>query len=332
MSSRHHSKRQKKKHSRSKSQGVVRDRVLVEAEWLPADVDPLLLDNAKIHWQFGDWEALAAMSSEAIEAHPEKATLAMLSAAAYQQLGQLDKTRDLMRLARTWGASRAQVVKVMAAGVHNVLARITALNHLDERAIAHYENALSFSDNSVPSKHLVRARAASELEGKIPLSELPSNLMPSNDKLERNGAPPTTENHCRQAQIDWCKGNWQALSRLETATLPEHPQRILLGIYAASGHQQLGDGDAEQRCTKAVLSWGGEKAKIKRFLLSGIYNRLGKANAYAGDYDEAISYFRKSMYYVLPDISGTDEYLKDRVESQLKDLPKDDLRELLSKL
>jgi len=105
-----------------------------------------------------------------------------------------------------------------------------------------------------------------------------------------------------------------------------------MGIYAACGHQQLGDGEAEQRCAQAVLRWGGEKAQIKRFLLSGIYNRLAKANVHVCNYDEAMRYFRKALNVVTADISGTDEYLKERILSQLKDMPKEDFQELLNRV
>ena len=312
------------------------NKVMIEAEWLPAEVDPKLLENAKNQWQLGDWGSLASLNAKDIEAHPERATIAMLSASAHQQLGRLDKTRELMKCARQWGASKEEVVQVMAAGVHNVLARVAALSNLDERALAHFQNALSLDSNTAPSSYVIQARASAELKNSVTYSTTAQNLTAITGSYQSaSQVSPVSEEsdaQCRQAQADWCKGNWEALAKLDNADLASDPQRIKMGVYAACGHQQLGDGGAEQRCAQAVIRWGGDKAPIKRFLLSGIYNRLAKANVYACNYDEALRYFRKALSTVTADISGTDEYLKDRILSQLKDMSKDDRQELLNRL
>lgn len=325
-----------KKKRKKKSGQAFKSSVMIEAEWLPADVDPQLLENIKIQWQLGDWESLASLNAKDIEAHPERASIAMLSASAHQQLGQLAKTRELMKRARQWGASKEQVVQVIAAGVHNVLARVAALNNLDERALDHFQNALSLGSSTAPSSYLIQARASAELKDRVAHSTTAQNLTAIAGNYQSKGqatqASEQSDAQCRQAQADWCKGNWQALARLDNADVPNHPYKIKMGIYAACGHQQLGDGEAEQRCAQAVLRWGGEKAQIKRFLLSGIYNRLAKANVHVCNYDEAMRYFRKALNAVTADISGTDKYLKERILSQLKDMPKEDLQELLNRV
>lgn len=326
------SKSGKKKQNKHSSHTASARRLELEAERLPAaGADPSLLDNAKTQWQLGEWEALASIDLKTIEAHPERVSLAMLCGAAHQQLNQLNKSKELMNLARNWGASKSQVVQVMAAGIHNVLGGVTALNNLDERTLKHYQQALVFSGNANVPHRLVQARISVELKDRMANGYTAQSLVASFAPAPTFSKPSDTED-CLRAKKLWCKGNWQALAKLETATLPEHFGRVELGIYAACGHQQMDNGEAEQRCVKAVLKWGGEKARVKRFLLSGIYNRIAKANVYACTYDEAIHYFKKSLELVSPDISNATEYLEDRIVNQLKSMPEGDIKEILSRI
>lgn len=315
------------------------ERALVNAEWLPADVDPHLLETAKIQWQFGDWEALAKLSTEVIQSHPERANLAMLCAAAHQQLGQLTEARQLMRLARGWGASKEQVVRVLAGGVHNVLGRIHALSDNSERAFANFRQALTLEHGMSPPSYLIKARVAAELEGVGEVNEHAGELTLSvigsssrNESTHGNESDHAADKAYQQARLDWVTGNWQKLTQLDNVTLSEHPQRILLGIYAACGHQQLGDGEAEQRCVKMVRQWGASTSQIKRFLLSGIYNRLACASALLGDQDEALVYFHKSLNTISGDIPDAERHIQSRISSQLADISKDDLKAMLQKL
>lgn len=315
------------------------ERALVNAEWLPADVDSHLLETAKIQWQFGDWEALAKLSTKVIQSHPERANLAMLCAAAHQQLGQLSETRQLMRLAQGWGASKEQVVRVLAGGVHNVLGRIHALSENSENALKHFRQALSLDHPVEPPSYLIKARVAAELEGLGEVNEHAgeltlSGIVSSSRKENTHDGEDdhVTDNAYQQAQHDWATGNWQKLTQLDNVTLVEHPQRIMLGIYAACGHQQQGDGEAEQRCVKIVRQWGASTSQIKRFMLSGIYNRLARANALLGDHDEALGYFHKSLNTVSGDMPDAARHIQLRISSQLADMSKDDLKAILQKL
>lgn len=305
-----------------------------DAEWFPASADAQLLDDARTQWQLGDWQALARIPVKAIEAHPGRASIALLVAAAHQQLDQLDTTRELAGLARQWGASKEQVVRVLTAGVHNVLARVTALSNQEDRSLEHFRQAVSLGGGSTPSDYLVQARASAELRDHVAASPAARNMLAASGNhlpLSRNEPPSEDDALCRGAETDWCQGNWLALCKLDNAGLPNDPNRITLGIYAACGHQQVDDGEAEQRCVQALLAWGAEKARIKRFLLSGIYNRLGKANAYAGDYAESARYFHKAFDHVLGDLPQAKQYLEQRVKNQLSDLPQEEVQAIITK-
>lgn len=141
-----------------------------------------------------------------------------------------------------------------------------------------------------------------------------------------------THQDCLDARAQWAAGEWSQLAELDNTALPEHPARVTLGIYAACGHQQLDNRKAEQRCVDAVLSWGAEKCKVKRFLLSGIYNRLGKANAYLENYKEAAAFFRKSFDTILPDMEERQQYIQRRISNELDGLTNEELKNLYNEI
>lgn len=301
--------------------------MLVEAEWLPAETDPGLLDDARLQWQLGDWKALASMSLDTVTHHPQRATIAMLCGAAHQQLDNLDQARELMNKARQWGASKAQVVQVLAAGVHNVLGRVAALNGLDDQSLGHFRSAIALETDKLPSNVALKARATSELQslGATGAGNRLSSI--TGPGFEQKQRPQTAQDDedCRTAHVKWCQGRWTELIKLDNAILPKHSHRIMLSIYAACGYQQIDDGDAEQRCVQTALEWGADREIIKKYLLSGIYHRLGKANIYMEDYREAARYFRKSLEITGENKSHFTEYLKNRLDHNLTDISSDEL-------
>ena len=63
-----------------------------EVEILPVleDYDASALSQAKTQWFFGECDKLVAMNLESIRQHPDRDRLALLVAAAQQQLGEHD--------------------------------------------------------------------------------------------------------------------------------------------------------------------------------------------------------------------------------------------------
>ena len=47
--------------------------------------DETLLERARVQWQFGDWDSLAALDRVTLQHHPERGRLALLAAAGYLQ-------------------------------------------------------------------------------------------------------------------------------------------------------------------------------------------------------------------------------------------------------
>ncbi|MGZ4976593.1 MAG: FkbM family methyltransferase [Methylobacter sp.] len=103
--------------------------------------DPHLLDNVRIQWQFGDWDSLVKLQRDCLEAHPERAKLALLVAAGHSQVGDMNATRDFVQLARDWGCDKQLISQVLVAGVYNTLGRATLALGDRQRALGHYKTA-----------------------------------------------------------------------------------------------------------------------------------------------------------------------------------------------
>lgn len=95
-----------------------------------------------MRWQFGDWENLASLDRQAIAGDPERATLALLMAAAHLQLGDQGSARVWVEDALEWGCDKKMMARVLIAGTHNTLGRIAAVRRQEIRALSHFRNAV----------------------------------------------------------------------------------------------------------------------------------------------------------------------------------------------
>ncbi|MGS2744310.1 tetratricopeptide repeat protein [Halomonas sp. LS-001] len=294
----------------------------VTTEWLPVGDDACKLENARTQWQFGDWQALISLTKENMQSSADRVNLAILCASAHQQLGQMQQAKKMMHLARDWGASKKEVANIMISGVHNTLGRIHALTEDSDAAFENYRKALMLDHNSLPPDYLVKARIANELDN---LEKDLTQKLISKKSFESSNLPVSHKEHAdhlnvKEAQNNWGAGNWQALVKLDNATLPDQPSRIMLGIFAACGYQQLGNGQEERRCVEMVQQWGASSDQIKKFLLSGVYNRLGRATALLEEYESSFHNFKRSLVHVSHYIDEPEEHLESRVCSQLADI------------
>lgn len=101
-----------------------------------------MFEQARMQWQFGDWESLSRLDEVAIAAHPERARLALLIACAYQQLNDHISARHHVQLARTWGCDKKIIARLLIAGVHNTLGRASALADDETRTLGHFVAAV----------------------------------------------------------------------------------------------------------------------------------------------------------------------------------------------
>ena len=103
--------------------------------------DPHLLDNARTQWQFGDWDSLVKLQRDNLEAHPERAKLALLAAAGHSQVGDMNAVRDFVQLARDWGCDKQLISRVLVAGVYSTLGRATLVLGERQRALEYYKTS-----------------------------------------------------------------------------------------------------------------------------------------------------------------------------------------------
>lgn len=100
--------------------------------------DDEILERARMQWQFGDWESLAALDEGVIKAHPKRARLAALTATAHQQLNDHASARHMVDVALRWGCDKPTLSRLLIASVHNTLGRVAALMHDDASALQHF--------------------------------------------------------------------------------------------------------------------------------------------------------------------------------------------------
>lgn len=122
--------------------------------------DETLLERARTQWQFGDWQSLARIDSDAIQHHPQRAKLALLAATGHFQRGDKNTAYRFVRLAQDWGCSRKLIVQMLASGAHNALACAAACIDQPVRASAHLRSAVEIGGVPGDADLLTEARAA----------------------------------------------------------------------------------------------------------------------------------------------------------------------------
>jgi FkbM family methyltransferase len=113
-----------------------------------------ILDRARILWLIGDWEGLAGIENNQIIAHKHKAKLALLIASAHIQLGEKEKSKDCLLMARRWGISNRLVYKVLTSGLHHSLEKAAHLAGNEQKASLHLGYAMKYKSR-IDSRQLL---------------------------------------------------------------------------------------------------------------------------------------------------------------------------------
>ena len=124
--------------------------------------DETLLERCRIMWQTGDWDGIKELDRETLEHHPDRAKLALLSAAAHQQTGSIEESRSWLTLAREWGCSKQLMSQIMISGVFNTLARASFAAGQQERAQLHFEESMRCGAPKGNLAELTSARIATQ--------------------------------------------------------------------------------------------------------------------------------------------------------------------------
>jgi len=120
--------------------------------------DENLLERARTQWQFGDWESLARIDRDTLQHHPDRAKLALLAAAGKLQTDNNNDAKQFIRLAQDWGINKKLISQILTAGVHNSLGRAAALGNQQQRALQHFENAITIGTPGADARLLMQAR------------------------------------------------------------------------------------------------------------------------------------------------------------------------------
>jgi hypothetical protein len=164
-------------------------------------------------------------------------------------------------------------------------------------------NKQEFFDN-----HLLDLEAKIELIKKLMLGGLmvsEASLSDEDLNLELDaGAPSNIDTKLLPRVItQWQFGDWHSLVQLDIATLQNHPERAQLALYAAAGHQQIGEMGLTHRFIRIAQAWGCEPILIKQLMISGVHNTLGLAEAKLGNLERSKEHFKAAIDIGSP---GTD--------------------------
>jgi FkbM family methyltransferase len=120
--------------------------------------DKNLLDKTLTQWQFGDWESLAKLERDTLQYHPDRAKLALLTAAGHLQQGDSQAARQFTRLAQDWGASKKLISQILISGAHNSLGRAAAVTGQAQLALQHFQWAIQVGAANSEVRLLTDAR------------------------------------------------------------------------------------------------------------------------------------------------------------------------------
>lgn len=116
------------------------------------------LDEAREHWVSGHWKALAALDLHGLEAHPDRASLAVVGAAAALQMGDRHAAREYGRTAQKWGCDKAFLLAVLLASARHSLGRACAATGRHEQALQHFQRSLFDRNLLSQARRTARAR------------------------------------------------------------------------------------------------------------------------------------------------------------------------------
>ncbi|MDD2464765.1 MAG: sulfotransferase [Desulfobulbus sp.] len=123
-----------------------------------------LLERCRIQWQFGDWKSLVKIKREVVQDHPDHGQLALFLSSGYAQLGDIEKSRQFIQLAKEWGCGKLLIGRIIASGVYNSLGRAAALDRQYDRATHHFKSAIAVSVPNGDKLLLSKARISEQLE------------------------------------------------------------------------------------------------------------------------------------------------------------------------
>ncbi|MGR4068053.1 hypothetical protein [Billgrantia sp. C5P2] len=289
-----------------------------------------------LYWQLGKWRDLVALyQQQDMSVCTHRTRLTVLASVGLCQLNRHEEARHCLVQALQWGARPAEVLALLASGVHNTLGLASLIRNQAERAHMHFRQAVSEQHDAAPGQATARARAQTDwlIESCPRLGYSVEMLREAAHYQPLDYSSDADRRSLAHAWQYWIKGEWGALVKVDKAMLDQHPDRAELISLAAAGYQQLEDVDNEQRCIQLALDWGIAKAWLKALLVSGIQNRMARAATLARRYEEASYYFSRAMEVrSMTHAPELNLALEERIKYQLADLEEGDIDQVRSAL
>lgn len=126
-------------------------------------LDGGLLQKAREQWQVGDWQNLVAIERTSLENNPDRATLALLVAAGYSQLGDIAEAKIFVKLAKDWGCCNALISQILISGVYNSLARAAASSGSEVNSTKYFRASINAGTPTADETKLLRKRINSQI-------------------------------------------------------------------------------------------------------------------------------------------------------------------------
>ncbi len=109
-------------------------------------------------------------------------------------------------------------------------------------------------------------------------------------EIEPAGIAPYDETLLDVCRTRWQLADWEALARVESLTLRNHPQRAKIALLVAAAHFQLGRNQEAQRFLQSALDWGASHRQAVQILMSGVHHCLAEAHGLLGRAENAHSH------------------------------------------
>ncbi len=173
-------------------------------------------------WKFGDWDSLVNIDEDFLENHPDRARLALLVAASYQQNGDLSATMRWIRLAQVWGCSKKWLSQILISGIHNTLGRAALINGQRPRAVEHFEDAIRTVTPYSDVKLWGHARSVKELTvlGLLPqaVSQV-EELRGQSKQIDARPIPSEAHVKVLGMEVDWLRERVYSLQKQYTGSV-----------------------------------------------------------------------------------------------------------------
>ena len=104
----------------------------------------------------------------------------------------------------------------------------------------------------------------------------------------------------QKAHTQWQFGDWASLTSLATPALEQHPDRASLALLAAAGLFQAADPEVAREYVQRARDWGCPESMIRRVLISGAYNSLGRTRMAEGKEDRAALLMERASAVAFP--------------------------------